>query len=59
MLGVGNRQELSTNLESDRFLNTSLQRFTCDLYYQFGALLAPVSIGIITGKHYAKILSLN
>ena len=59
MLGVGNQQELNTDLESDPFLNTAMQRFTCDLYYRFGALLAPVSIGIITGKHYAKILSLN
>ena len=31
-----------------------MQRFTCDLYYCFGALLAPVSVGINTGKHYAK-----
>ena len=54
VLGVGNRQELSTDLECDLFLNTAMQRFTCYLYYQFGALLAPVSIGIITGKHYAK-----
>ena len=54
MLGVGNQQELSTDLESDPFLNTAMQRFTCDLYYRFGALLAPVSVGIITGKHYAK-----
>ena len=54
VLGVGNQQELSTDLESDLFLNTALQRFTCDLYYHFGALLAPVSAGIITGKHYAK-----
>ena len=54
VLGIGNQQELSTNLESDPFLNTALQRFTCDLYYRFGALLAPVSVGIITGKHYAK-----
>ena len=52
--GVSNQQELSTDLESDPFLNTALQRFTCDLYYCFGALLAPVRIGIITGKHYAK-----
>ena len=28
--------------------------FTSDLYYRFGAFLAPVSVGIITGKHYAK-----
>ena len=59
VLKVGNQQKLSTDLECDPFLNTALQRFTCDLYYRFGALLAPVSVGIITGKHYAKILSLN
>ena len=53
MLGVGNQQELSTDLESDPFLNTALQRFTCDLYYRFGALLTPVIVGIIAGKHYA------
>ena len=49
VLGIGNQQELSTDLESYPFLNTALQRFTCDLYCRFGALLAPVSIGIITG----------
>ena len=54
VLGVGNQQELSTDLECDPFLNTALQRFTCDLYCRFGTLLAPVSVGIITGKHYAK-----
>ena len=59
LLGVGNQQELSTDLECDPFLNTAMQMLTCDLYYRFGTLLAPVSIGIITGKHYTKILSLN
>ena len=54
VLGVGNQQELSTDLECDPFLNTAMQRFTCYLYYCFGALLAPISVGIITGKHYAK-----
>ena len=54
VLGIGNQQRLSTDLESDPFLNTAMQRCTCDLYYRFGALLAPVSVGIITGKHYAK-----
>ena len=54
VLGVDNQQELSTDLECDPFLNTALQRLTCDLYYRFGALLAPASIAIITGKHYAK-----
>ena len=38
VLGVGNQQELSTDLECDPFLNTAMQRFTCDLYYRFGAL---------------------
>ena len=32
VLAVGNQQELSTDLECDPFLNTALQRFTCDLY---------------------------
>ena len=61
LLGVGNQQELSTHLECDPFLNTAMQRFTCDLYYRFSILLAPVSVGIITGKHYAKnsIIKLN
>ena len=54
VLGVGNQQKLSTDLECDPFLNTAMQRFTCNLYYQFGTLLAPVSVGIITGKHYTK-----
>ena len=40
VLGIDNWQELGTDLESDPF--TALQRFTCDLYYRFGALLAPV-----------------
>ena len=54
VLGIGNQQDLSEDLECDPFLDTAMQRFTCDLYYRFGALLAPVSVGIITGKHYAK-----
>ena len=54
VLGVDNHQDLSDDLECDPFLNTALQRFTCDLYYRFGAFLAPVSVSIITGKHYAK-----
>ena len=54
LLGVGNQQELSTDLKCDPFLNTAMQRFTCYLYYWFGTLLAPVSVGILTGKHYTK-----
>ena len=56
VLGIGNQHDLSDDLECDPFLNTAIQRFTCDLFYRFGAFL---SVGIITSKHYAKILSLN
>ena len=60
VLGIGNQQDLSNDSECDPFLNTAMQRFTYDLYYRFGAFLAPVSVGIITGKHYTKKnLSLN
>ena len=52
LLGIGNQQDFRDDLECDPFLNTAMQRFTCDLYYCFGAFLAPVSVGIITGKHY-------
>ena len=53
-LDVGNQQDLSNDLECDPFVHTALQRFICDLYYHFGAFLAPISVGIITGKHYTK-----
>ena len=33
VLFVGSQQELSDDLECDPFLNTAMQRFTCDLYY--------------------------
>ena len=59
LLGIGNQQDLSDDLECDPFLNNAMQRFPCDLYYRFGAFLAPIPVGIITGKHYTKILSLN
>ena len=54
VLGMVNPQDLSNDLECDPFLNTALQRLTCDWYYRFGAFLAPVSLGVITGKHYIK-----
>ena len=54
VLGIGNQEDLSNDLECDPFLNTAMQRFTCDLYFRYSAFLAPVSVGIITGKHYAK-----
>ena len=51
VLEIRNQDALSEDLENDPFSN-SLQRFTCELYYRFGSFLAPLSIGIITSRHY-------
>ena len=51
-LGITNQEALSKDLENDPFLNSALQRFTCELYYRFGSFLAPLSIKIITSRHY-------
>ena len=52
MLGISNQDALSEDLENDPFLNSALQRFTCELYYRFGSFFAPLSVGIITSRHY-------
>ena len=51
-LGISNQDALSEDFENAPFLNSALQRFTCELYYRFGSFLAPLSIGIITSRHY-------
>ena len=51
-LGIRNQDALSKDLGNDQFLNSALQRFTCELYYRFGSFLAPLSVGIITSRHY-------
>ena len=51
-LGMSNQDMLSKDLESDPFLNSALQRFMCELYYRFGSFLTPLTIGLITGRHY-------
>ena len=51
-LAITNQDALSEDLENDPFLNSALQRFTCELYYRFGSFLAPLSVGIITSRHY-------
>ena len=43
-LGISNQDALSENLENNPFLNSALQRFTCELYYRFG-------VEIITSRH--------
>ena len=52
VLGISNQDALNEDLENDPFLNSALQRFTCELYYRFGSFLAPLSFGIITSRHY-------
>ena len=52
VLGITNQDALSEDLENDPFLNSALQRFTCELYYRFGSFLAPLRAGIITSRHY-------
>ena len=51
-LGITNQDVLSEDLENDPFLNSALQRFTCELYCRCGLFLAPLSVGIITSIHY-------
>ena len=52
VLGISNQEALSKDLENDPFLNSALQRFTCELYYRFGSFLAPLSVALITSRHY-------
>ena len=52
VLGITNQEALSKDLENDPFLNSALQRFTCELYYRFGSFFTPLSVGIITSRHY-------
>ena len=51
-LGITNQDALSEDLENDPFLNSALQRATCELYYRFSSFLAPLSVGIIMSRHY-------
>ena len=51
-LGISNQDALSEDLENNPFLNSALQRFTCELYYRFSSFIAPLSVGIITSRHY-------
>ena len=51
-LGISNQDVLIEDLENNPFLNSALQRFTCELYYRFSSFLAPLSVGLITSRHY-------
>ena len=52
VLGITNQDALSEDLENDPFLNSALQRLTCELYYRFSSFSALLSVGIITSRHY-------
>ena len=52
VLGITNQEALSEDLENDPFLNSALQRFTCELYFTISSFLAPLSVGIIMSRHY-------
>ena len=57
--GINNQEALSEDFENDPFLNSALQRFTCELYYRFGSFLAPLSVGIIMSRHYLSECNKN
>ena len=57
-LGI-NQDVLSEDLKSDPFPNSALQRFTCELYYRFGSFLAPLSVGLITSRHYLNVIKME
>ena len=52
VLGINNQGALSNDLESDPFLYSAFQRFTCELYNRVGSFLAPLSVWLITIRHY-------
>ena len=59
VLRISNQDALSEDLENDPFLNSALQRFTCELYYRFGSFLVPLSLGLITSRHYLSECNKN
>ena len=44
VLGIPNQEALHVDLENEPFLNSALQRFTCELYYRFSLFLAPLTL---------------
>ena len=59
VLGINKKEALSEDLENDPFLNSALQRFTCELYHRFSSFLAPLSVGIITSRRYLSECNKN
>ena len=43
---------MKTWSESDPFLNSALQRFTCELYCRISSFIASLSVGLIMSRPY-------
>ena len=56
ILGMSDQDALSEDLDSDPFLNSILQKFTCKLYHRFGSFLTPLSIRLIMSRHYLSVV---
>lgn len=48
---IDSQQDLRYDLEQDPVISKGLESIGCDLYYRFGGLLAPLSMGLITFNH--------
>ena len=50
-LNVDSEADLAYDLSQDPVLSKTLETLACDVYYRFGALLAPLVTGLITFNH--------
>ena len=49
---IDNENGLIADLEKDLFISTALSHCLCEVYYKYGKLLAPVTAGLISAKHF-------
>ena len=52
IINIDNTKSLSEDLEKDPFLHSAIRSFTCNLYFDYGKYIAPITTAIITAKHY-------
>ena len=48
---IDSEQDFTYDLSQDPILTKSLECLSCDLYYRFGSLLTPLTMGLITFNH--------
>lgn len=48
---IDSEENFSYDLLHDPIIMKTLESFGCDLYYRFGSLLAPLTMGLITCNH--------